>query len=142
VVRSTGRPLAEWQAEKTGGIAGEVALRPLILLPPRAWLLERCDERLDKIFSDEGIEEVRLLLERRLPAVAPVMLAIGVPEIAAFLGGSLSRAEAKEAARTATRQYAKRQYTWFRRQPPAGWPRFEAVLDDATMRAALALLGA
>jgi tRNA dimethylallyltransferase len=142
VVRSTGRTLASWQAEKSGGIGDEVALRPLILLPPRAWLLERCDERLSKIFSDEGIGEVRLLLERRLSAVAPVMLAIGVPEIAAFLGGTLSREAALEAARTATRQYAKRQYTWFRRQPPREWPRFEAALDDANMGEALALLEA
>lgn len=142
VVRSTGRTLASWQAEKAGGIGETVALRPLILLPPRAWLLERCDARLQKIFSDEGIEEVRLLLERRLPAVAPVMLAIGVPEIAAFLGGTLSHAEALAAARMATRQYAKRQYTWFRRQPPPEWPRFEKPLDPANMGEALALLGA
>jgi tRNA dimethylallyltransferase len=70
------------------------------------------------------------------------MLAIGVPEIAAFLGGTLSREAALEAARTATRQYAKRQYTWFRRQPPREWPRFEAALDDANMGEALALLEA
>src|SRR5437868_5301360 len=79
VVRSTGRTLKTWQAEKAGGIGAEVTLRPLILLPPRAWLHERCDQRFEKIFSDEGIEEVGLLLERRLPTLAPVMRAIGVP---------------------------------------------------------------
>ena len=142
VIRSTGRPLGEWQAEKTGGIGDQVALRPLILLPPRDWLHARCDERLEKIFSDKGIEEVYSLLERRLPALAPVMRAIGVPEIAAFLQGELTREQALAAARVATRQYAKRQYTWFRRQPPADWPRFEAVLDHATLPDALALLGA
>ena len=142
VVRSTGRTLAGWQAAKTGGIGDAVSLRPLILLPPREWLLERCDRRLDKIFSDEGIEEVRSILERGLPAVAPVMLAIGVPEISGFLCGALTREEALEKARIATRQYAKRQYTWFRRQPPPDWPRFEAPLDNANMGHALALLGA
>jgi tRNA dimethylallyltransferase len=142
VVRSTGRALAAWQAEKKGGIRDAVVLRPLVLLPPRPWLHERCDERLEKIFSDEGIEEVRSLLERRLPEFAPVMRAIGVREIAAFLHGEETRDEALAAGRIATRQYAKRQFTWFRRQPPADWPRFEKALDGGTMGEALALLGA
>ena len=142
VVRSTGRPLHAWQAEKARGIGDEVTLRPLILLPPRDWLHARCDERFAKIFSDEGIEEVRLLLERRLPALVPVMRAIGVREIAAFLHGELSRDEAMAQGRIATRQYAKRQYTWFRRQPPAGWPRFEPPLEEARLPDALARLGA
>jgi tRNA dimethylallyltransferase len=140
VVRATGRTLREWQEEKVGGIEDAVALRPLILLPPRAWLHARCDERLEKIFSDEGIEEVCSLLERRLPALAPVMRAIGVREIAGFLRGEMSRDQALAAARIATRQYAKRQYTWFRRQPPAAWPRFEAALEGDAVAAALTLL--
>ena len=137
VVRATGRTLRAWQAEKLGGIGDRVALRPLILLPPRDWLHARCDERLEKIFSDEGIEEVHTLLEQRLPPLAPVMRAIGVPEIAAFLRGEFTREQALAAARIATRQYAKRQYTWFRRQPPADWPRFEAALDSSSVRAEL-----
>jgi tRNA dimethylallyltransferase len=142
VIRSTGRPLKAWQAEKIGGIGGTVALRPLILLPPRDWLHARCDERFEKIFSDQGIAEARSLLDRNLPALAPVMRAIGVPEIAAFLAGALTREAALAAGKIATRQYAKRQYTWFRRQPPADWPRFEAALDEASLPDALALLGA
>jgi tRNA dimethylallyltransferase len=140
VVRSTGRTLKAWQSEKAGGIGGAVALAPLILLPPRDWLHARCDERFEKIFSDEGIEEVRLLRERKLPALAPVMRAIGVREIAAYLRGEMNREEALAAGRTATRQYAKRQYTWFRRQPPAHWPRFEAALEGEAIDEALALL--
>ena len=141
VVRSTGRTLRAWQAARSGGIGDAVALRPLLLLPPRDWLYRRCDERFEKIFSDEGIEEVRLLLKRRLPALAPVMRAIGVREIAAFLDGALEREAALAAGRAATRQYAKRQYSWFRRQPPADWPRFEAALDCPALPDALALLG-
>jgi tRNA dimethylallyltransferase len=140
VIRSTGRTLRDWQGTRAGGIGGEVALRPLILLPPRDWLHARCDARLDKIFSDEGIEEVRSLLERRLPALAPVLRAIGVREIAALLAGEITRAEALAAARIATRQYAKRQYTWFSRQPPAAWPRFTRPLDCDAQPDALALL--
>jgi tRNA dimethylallyltransferase len=140
VVRSTGRTLEAWQAEKQGGIGGEVALMPLILLPPRDWLHARCDARFEAIFSEAGIEEVRLLLARRLPALAPVMRAIGVREIAAFLHGAASRAEALAAGKIATRQYAKRQYTWFRRQPPASWPRFEQAPEGEALARALAML--
>jgi tRNA dimethylallyltransferase len=124
VIRSTGRPLAEWQKERSGGIAGEVDLVPAILLPDRERLYARCDERFEKMMSEEGLEEVRSLLDRRLNPLLPVMRAIGVREIAAYLRGESTREEALQAGRTATRQYAKRQYTWFSRQPPAHWPRF------------------
>jgi tRNA dimethylallyltransferase len=140
VVRSTGRTLKAWQAEKHGGIGDLVALSPLIVLPPREWLQARCDARFEAILSEEGVEEVRLLLARHLPALAPVMRAIGVREIAAFLHGETTRAEALAAGKTATRQYAKRQYTWFRRQPPPDWPRFEEALEGEAFARALALL--
>jgi tRNA dimethylallyltransferase len=140
VARATGRPLKAWQKEKVGGIGDEVTLAPLILLPPRDWLHARCDQRFDKIFSNEGIEEVRLLLTRSLPALAPVMRAIGVAEIAAYLRGETTRAQALVAGRIATRQYAKRQYTWFRRQPPAHWPRFEKALEGEAIDEALLML--
>ena len=124
VVRSTGRPLAEWQKERAGGIGGEVELLPLVLLPERDRLYRRCDERFETMMGDQGIAEVRALLERRLNPMLPAMRAIGVREIAAFLRGETSREEALAAGRTATRRYAKRQYTWFSRQTPADWPRF------------------
>ena len=124
VVRSTGRSLAQWQKERRGGIRDEVELTPLILLPEREQLYARCDARFEKMLSEEGVTEVRSLLGRGLNPLLPVMRAIGVREIAAWLNGELSREEALEAGRTATRQYAKRQYTWFSRQTPAEWPRF------------------
>ena len=142
VVRSTGRPLAEWQEERVGGIRGEVELVPLVLLPPRDWLYRRCDGRFEAMMSDEGIEEVRALLARGLNPMLPAMRAIGVREIAGFLKGVLSREEALEAGRTATRRYAKRQYTWFSRQTPAEWPTFAEPLDCGGMANALADLHA
>ena len=123
VVRATGRTLAQWQADKVGGIGDAVALHPLILLPERTWLYERCDRRFLKMLEDGAIAEVEALLARDLDPALPVMRAIGVPEIAALLEGELSRAQAILAGQVATRRYAKRQYTWFRRQPPGWWPR-------------------
>jgi len=140
VIRSTGRPLAAWQRERSGGIGGAVRLRPLLLLPPRGWLYARCDERFEEMMADEGLAEVSSLLERNLPPSLPVMRAIGVREIAAFFRGEASRDEALAAGRQATRRYAKRQYTWFAHQPPADWPRFAAPLEGEAVSDALALL--
>ena len=140
VVRSSGQPLAHWQHRKEGGIAGEVELRPLILLPPRDWLYDRCNQRFVTMFGPTGIAEAEALLARGLDPSLPVMRAIGLPEIAGYLAGSLSREEALAAGQTATRQYAKRQYTWFSRQPPPDWPRFFEPLSPQNLPGALALL--
>jgi tRNA dimethylallyltransferase len=140
VVRSTGRPLADWQRERRGGIGDAVTLRPLLLLPPREWLYARCNRRFEEMLSPQGVEEVRSLLTRKLDPALPVMRAIGVREIAAFLTGELSREQALEAGRTATRQYAKRQYTWFANQTPPGWPRFRGIPEGEGFEQALGLL--
>lgn len=124
VVRSTGRPLAEWQASREGGIGGDIDLRAAILLPDRAWLFDRIDRRFLAMMDEGAIDEVRALLARPdLPADAPIRCAIGVPEIAALLADEIDRDTAVARAALATRQYAKRQYTWFRNQPPVSWSR-------------------
>jgi tRNA dimethylallyltransferase len=128
VVRSTGRTLADWQRERVGGIGGAIDLVPLVLLPDRAWLAERCDRRLAAMFDEGAIDEVHALTARDdIPANAPVRRAIGVAEIAAFLDGSLMRDEALARAQAATRQYAKRQYTWLRHQSQNDWPREDSI---------------
>ena len=139
VIRSTGRTLADWQARKEGGIGAEVALSPFVLLPPRDILYERCDTRFASMLDQGAIGEVEALLARSLSPDLPVMRAIGVPEIAALLRGEISREECIARAAQATRNYAKRQYTWFRRQPPADWPRAEAAPDPEAFVAAMAL---
>ena len=123
VVRSTGHPMIYWQDRQSGGIGAEIALHPLVLLPDRDWLYARCDLRFEMMLDQGALAEVETLLARGLDPAHPVMRAIGVPEIAALLQGELSRSEAIAAGQTATRQYAKRQYTWFRNQPPDHWPR-------------------
>jgi tRNA dimethylallyltransferase len=64
--------------------------------------------------------EVERLLARRLSPLLPAMKAVGVPELAAFLAGSIDKGTAVARAQHATRRYAKRQYTWFRHQMPEG----------------------
>ncbi len=125
VVRSTGRLLADWQHEKAGGIGQRVTLHPVVLLPPRDWLYPRCDERFSQMLEHGAVAEVEALLARDLDPALPVMRAIGVPEITAHLRGEYGLEQAQRLGQQATRNYAKRQYTWFRRQPPPGWPRLE-----------------
>jgi len=138
VVRSTGRPLAEWQKEKTGGIAAGVTLHPLVMLPPRDILYERCDRRFRAMIQQGAVEEVTALRARNLDPQLPVMRAIGVREIADWLNGTTTREEAIERGQQATRNYAKRQFTWFRHQPPPSWPRAET--QDADWRSYFARL--
>nr|WP_243395771.1 tRNA (adenosine(37)-N6)-dimethylallyltransferase MiaA [Sphingomonas oleivorans] len=130
VIRSTGRPLAAWQEERSGGIGDHVRLIPTILLPPRDWLYARCDARFAAMLDEGAIAEVEALLARRLDPALPVMRAIGVPEIAAWLAGETDRTTMIDRAATATRRYAKRQYTWFAHQPPEGWPRHRDAVDQ------------
>jgi len=137
VILSTGRALNEWHQQREGGIGDQVDLKSLIVLPPRDWLYARCDERFAKMIELGAVEEVEALLARGLIPNSPVMRAIGVREIAAHLRGESSQAEMIAAGQQATRNYAKRQYTWFAHQPPEDWPRFRDIPDER----ALELLG-
>jgi tRNA dimethylallyltransferase len=140
VILSTGRTLAEWQKARSGGIADVVEIKPVILLPPRKWLYARCDERFARMIDAGAVAEVEALLARKLNQNVPVMRAIGVPELLAYLRGESTLDEAIAAGQQATRRYAKRQYTWFAHQPPVTWPRFRQVLDLDTLPDALALI--
>ena len=125
--RSRCRPGGRWPNGRTDARAESataITLRPLILLPPRDWLNQRCDERFAAMLDGGAVAEVEALLARKLDPDLPVMRAIGVREIAAMLRGELTREQALAAGQLATRRYAKRQYTWFAHQPPLDWPRF------------------
>lgn len=128
VVRSTGKPLADWQAARSGGIGDRVALAALVLLPDRDWLMARCDARAAAMFADSARAEVAALRDRPdIAPAAPIRRAIGVPELTAVLAGEMTEDQALDLTCVATRQYAKRQYTWFRNQPPACWRRSHAL---------------
>ncbi len=102
----------------------------------RAELYRRIDMRVDAMISQGLFEEVENLA-LNLPEGCTAMQAIGYKEPAAALRGEISREEAAEAIKLSTRHYAKRQLTWFRRNPDAHWinwdaePDFEAGLNDA-----------
>ncbi|WP_428333644.1 tRNA (adenosine(37)-N6)-dimethylallyltransferase MiaA [Novosphingobium sp.] len=123
VVRSTGMPMAHWHAQRSGGIGDQVDVSAVVLMPERAWLYDRCDRRFGAMWQRGAVDEVRALLARGLDPDLPVMRAIGVREVAAVLNGDMAEDDAIAAGAQATRNYAKRQYTWLRNQMPASWPR-------------------
>jgi tRNA dimethylallyltransferase len=130
VKRSTGVTLADWQLAKSGGIADEVALQALVLDPDRPWLYDRCDQRFADMLDNGAVEEVEALLARELDPDLPVMRAIGVPEITAFIFDDIPLETVIAAGAQATRNYAKRQFTWFRRQVPEDWARAEIGFES------------
>lgn len=129
VVRATGRTLADWQAGATGGIAATHDVRALVLTLDREALVRRCDARVDAMFAGGAVAEVETLLARALPTDLPVLRAIGVPPIAAYLQGAANLAEARERTALETRRYAKRQATWWRNQTPS-WSRIDADTES------------
>jgi len=129
VKRSTGVTLGDWQLAKSGGLGEDITLHPLVLMPERTWLYRRCDERFAGMAENGAIPEVEALLERGLSSELPVMRAIGVSEIAAWLRGENTREGMIAAGSQATRRYAKRQFTWLRNQAPEDWA-VEAIGSD------------
>ena len=129
VILSTGRTLAEWQQERSGGVAADVDLRPLLLLPPRKWLYARCDERFAHMIDQGAVERGRSGFWRA--SSTPICQSCGRSASGSFrlMLGEATLEEAIAAGQQATRRYAKRQYTWFAHQPPAEWPRFQEALD-------------
>ncbi len=79
VVRSTGRTLAEWQRELSGGIGDQVTLHPLVLLPPRDWLYRRCDQRFAMMLAGGAIPGIQAPLSRARHPPPPVRGALRAP---------------------------------------------------------------
>ncbi len=122
VIESTGRSLQDWQKEKGEPMFGaEVPIARFLKMPDRALLHERINQRFDQMIGAGAMKEVEQLVARKLDPTLPAMKAIGVPQLAAVLRGEMSEAEAIEKAKAATRQYSKRQSTWFRNSFDDGW---------------------
>ncbi len=121
VAAHTGRALSDWQADTTPLLARGV-WTGRVIEPDRAALYAACDARVAHMVDAGALEEVRALVARGLDPALPAMKAVGVRAFAAHLAGETSLGVAVEATRQATRNYAKRQLTWFRNQTP-DWPR-------------------
>jgi tRNA dimethylallyltransferase len=123
VFAATERPLSEWQkAKPTPGPLAGLKLARFVIAPERAELYARIDARFDRMIEAGALEEAVAL--KGLDAGRPAAKILGLRELWAVQAGEMSLDEARTAAKTATRQYAKRQLTWFRNRL-ADWPRLE-----------------
>jgi tRNA dimethylallyltransferase len=114
VRRATGRALSTFQSDNGQALLDGYALEKIVLMPERGLLRQRIADRFEAMMAAGADGEVAALRALDLDPSLPAMKAIGVGEISAWRDGTISRDEAIEKAVTATRQYAKRQSTWFR----------------------------
>jgi tRNA dimethylallyltransferase len=120
VLAATGQSLASFQDAGQGGLLAGHTVDRIVLDPGRDVVRERIATRFAAMLEGGAVEEVEALLALNLDPGLPAMKAIGVREIAAWLRGDIAREAALARSVIATRQYAKRQRTWFRGRM-AGW---------------------
>ena len=113
VLRATGRGLATWQAAGAAPLLPREGVEALVFRPSVPWLDARISRRFAQMLQEGALEEARAALPH-WQAERPWARAIGAPELVAHLRGEMDLAEAEAAAVLASRQYAKRQRTWFR----------------------------
>jgi tRNA dimethylallyltransferase len=114
VLESTGRSLSEWQRQGGAPVLEEAAYERLLVLPDRSAIDAAIEARFDAMLAAGALAEVEGLLRLGLSWELPVMRALGVAQLAAHLAGRIDLATASAAAKTETRQYAKRQGTWLK----------------------------
>ncbi len=117
VFLETGMSLTGWRGRGQAGL-DPAHYKLEILRPERATLYERCDARLQAMLDHGALDEVGALIDKGLEDDWPIMRVLGLAEFAAYLRGRMPLADALTVARQKTRNYAKRQTTWFRNQFP------------------------
>jgi tRNA dimethylallyltransferase len=116
VIAATERPLASFFGARTAPALKPHEWAGLYLAPDRGELYQRIDARFDAMLAHSALDEVAALKSRGLDAALPVMRAHGVPHLIAHLEGRIALDVAADRAKLDTRHYAKRQFTWARRQ--------------------------
>jgi tRNA dimethylallyltransferase len=127
VWESTGASIRHWQSRPGIGLVDAATAVRIVVDPGREVTNRRVAERFEQMIDNGALEEVEALLGLGLDPALPAMRAIGVPELGAYLRDESTRIEAIKAATIATRQYAKRQRTWFRHQFGADWIRISGA---------------
>ncbi len=113
VQTATGRSLADWQDDTPPPTLARAQCNAIVMNSDKRWLEQRIRQRFDKMVAAGALDEVAAMRDRFDPFL-PAFKAIGVPELMAYLDGSIDLGVARERASVATRRFAKRQRTWFR----------------------------
>ncbi len=118
VYLATGRSLSDWIAEGNKGVPKGFRFQPLVLEPPRDILYSRIDQRFKQMVNEGALMEVSKFAEHSFDPTLSAMKAVGIRELMAFESGDIPLEEAISRAQKVSRNYAKRQLTWFRNQIP------------------------
>lgn len=139
VWKQTGISLSVWQEKKPLPPLPDAQFITFFMHPDRTWLYERCNSRFLQMMHQGGLEEATALLAKRYPESLPVMKALGVPSLLTYLKEEMPLEEAISHAQQATRNYAKRQVTWFKHQLHAAEEITYNNLPSATEKALTSL---
>ncbi len=130
ILDATGQSITRLQARTGPMIVDPQYADKYVVLPERNLLHQRINSRFDKMLEAGAVEEVKALLAQNISPQMPVMKAIGVSQIASMLAGELDANGVRDLGATATRQYAKRQMTWFRNQMDESWLRLDGAAQS------------
>ena len=114
IFEDTKKSIAEWFEMPMKKTLPEAEFKAVVLLSKLSEIEEKCSKRFDLMIENGALSEVERLLNKNIADDMPVMKAIGVPELKEYIEGRKTKEEAVELAKLRTRQYAKRQLTWFR----------------------------
>ncbi len=131
----TGAAMSDQKGGRPAPPESATRLRLVVLNPPRAALYERINKRTEQHFAAGLVEEVKALLAAGVPANSNALGAHGYRRVVEYLHGKRDLASAVEQTRLDVRHYAKRQLTWFRREPGATW--FDGFGEDAAVQRAV-----
>lgn len=117
----TGISIAEWYRRPLIKQLSEADFFVIKILPEKEELYTRCDVRFAQMVEMGALDEIRNLIAEKLSPLLPVMRAQGVRELMSFVYGRVSLVDAVQLAQMHTRQYAKRQITWFKNKLKADY---------------------
>lgn len=129
VEEASGKPISWWQGQRGTPLVDAASARKIVFAPDREVLGQRISRRFDAMIEGGAMQEVEAMDTLKLDPAMPAMKAIGLRELIAVRHGEVSMQDAIEQSKIATRQYAKRQSTWFRTQLEPDWTRI-AKADD------------
>ncbi|GHA42386.1 tRNA dimethylallyltransferase [Amylibacter ulvae] len=129
VLRATGKGLAQWQDETPPPLLPLDQTVALNLVSNKDWLNARIDQRFDMMVDMGALDECRAVMNNGWDEALPSCQAIGAKELIAHINGDMELVTAIDLAKTQTRQYAKRQRTWFRSKMK-DWQQVQRVNDE------------
>jgi tRNA dimethylallyltransferase len=135
VFEASGKTLSHWQSQQKERVGEDLTYRLLVLLPERDWLHERINKRFDQMVQAGALDEARAIQMLNPSPDLTGVQALGLQALRDYIEGRVTLFEAIEHGQTQSRQYAKRQYTWFRGQELPAAARLDLIDPNDTKSA-------